>query len=62
MPLLHDQIEECLANAVFLIRIDRDERVAGPDPDIQLMQELPNAVGIGFFFSHFGKKITRRIW
>ena len=53
MPILKDEIDQRLSYAVFFEGIDSDKRVSGSDPNIELMQELPDAVGTGFYFGHY---------
>ncbi|MBK7804254.1 MAG: hypothetical protein IPJ55_16660 [Chloracidobacterium sp.] len=48
MPFLKDEIDQRLSYAILFEGIDCDERVSGSNPNIQLVQELPDAVGTRF--------------
>lgn len=52
MAFLEYQVEQRIPYAVLLIRINGNKRIPRSDPDIELMQEFPDAVGIGLFIIH----------
>lgn len=52
MAFLEYQVEQRVPYAVLLIRVDGNKRISGSDPDIEFMQEFPDAVGIRLFIIH----------